>query len=503
MKKIGAAFLTSLLLIFSFPNFLEPGVNYHTSFLIWAAFAPLMGLWIRIKNSKGGFLYPFISAFVFYAGSLYWMCLVGPMGPSAYPACAAVCAYFAALIALSFYLSAILEKKTGISALFSLPAILTIFEFAREWFISGWPVLTPAQSQNNFTALMRLLRVTGAPGANYLIYSVNVLIAAAVSGEIKKVKKWENTLLLAMCAALVFISLLPAGNLSQGDKKLKIAVIQRNIDQNVNWTGEYRLKTMAASKELYEKAAALNPGLIIWPETAYPGILNLEPRGAVEIGSWNKTAFSLVGSDTEISEDKTASYYNGAYMVSPAGAITGYYAKHHLVPFGEYIPFQEEIPFIKKVVQRYGYEGFKSGRKIEPLEFNGIRAGTLICYDSFFPEIALADARKGAQFLAHLSYESWYGHTAASAQIFTNAALRSAESGLYMVRCVESGISGVVAPSGKIIYHTGLFTKEMFTYDIPVRDKPPLTFYSAHGDWFPYFLIVILSAAVFIKLKIK
>lgn len=503
LKKLGLSFLTSILLLFSFPNFLEPVVDYHTSFLIWVAFVPLFCLWSGIKGKKGSFLYPFISAFVFYAGSLYWMCLVGPMGPAAYPACAAVCAYFSLIIAGSFYLSALVRERTGISVLFTLPVMLTITEFVREWFISGWPILTPAQSQNNFTLLMRLLRTFGSPGANFVIYSINMLIAAFITGKIKKIRKWENILWISMLAAIILIPLLSGGKMGHETGKLKIAAIQRNIDQNVDWTRVYAADTMAASKEMYSKVSDIHPDLVVWPETGYPGILNRDPSGAAEIASWNRQAYSLVGSDTAVANGSGTDYYNGAYIVTPSGAVSGYYAKHHLVPFGEYIPFQDVLPFIRKVVQRYGYEGFKSGNLIEPLEFNGIKAGTLICYDSFFPEIARAHARKGAQLLAHLSYESWYGHTPASAQIFTNAALRSAECGLYMVRCVESGISGVVDDTGKIVFHTGIFTKELFSYDVPVSAAPVLTFYCAHGDIFPDILLALLIAAALIKRKIK
>jgi apolipoprotein N-acyltransferase len=501
--KTALASLTSVLLIFSFPNFLEPGVDYHTSILIWVAFVPLFYIWLGIKKTKGGFFLPFISAMIFYTGSLYWLCLVGPMGAAAYPACIAVCAYFSFIIAMSFYLSALLEEKTGISVIFSLPALLTVTEFAREWLISGWPILTPAQSQHNFTQLMLLLRFTGVPGANFIIYSVNMAFAAIIAGEIKKFAAWENKLWIFICAALVLITFIPRESYGQESKKITVAVLQRNIDQNVPWTTEYRRSVMEVSREMARRAAYYKPVLYVWPETAYPGILNIEPAGALETASWDPNAFNLIGSDTAVTSSAVSKtdYYNGAYMISRDGKITGYYAKHHLVPFGEYIPFQDVIPFVRKVVQRYGYEGFKPGKEVAPFEFSGMSVGPLICFDSFFPEIASAQARGGAQFLSHLSYESWYGESPASAQIFTNAALRSAECSLYLVRCVESGISGVVDDTGRIVLHTGLFTKELFSYDLNIANKPHITFYSAHGDWFAWFLLIAVLSAAALKWK--
>ena len=120
----------------------------------------------------------------------------------------------------------------------------------------------------------------------------------------------------------------------------------------------------------------------------------------------------------------------------------------------------------------------------------------MICFDSFFPEIARQFARNGAGFLAHLSYETWYGVSPASAQIFTNAALRAVENDMYLVRCVSSGISGVVDNRGRITRTTRLFSREAFPADIKVKAPGYLTFYAKHGDWFPWAILLTLIPPV-------
>jgi apolipoprotein N-acyltransferase len=148
------------------------------------------------------------------------------------------------------------------------------------------------------------------------------------------------------------------------------------------------------------------------------------------------------------------------------------------------------------VVRRYGYTGFTPGKKIEPLNYRGTKFGVIICYDSLFPEISREFAAKGARFLVHISYETWYGRTPATTQIFINTALRSIENGIPMIRCVSSGVSGFVKATGEIYLETGLFEKRAEAAEILVDTKGGKTIYTRFGDWFVYFLVLLTAALV-------
>src|SRR5208283_3756097 len=154
-------------------------------------------------------------------------------------------------------------------------------------------------------------------------------------------------------------------------------------------------------------------------------------------------------------------------------------------------------------VRRYGYESFSPGKKIAPLSMDGKYFGVLICYDSLFPEISRDFVKKGAEFLVHLSYETWYGKTPASAQIFTNTALRAVENNVWMARCVESGISGIVDNRGAITLSTKLFERTAVTGDIFIRRDKSSSFYTACGDWFIYVLLLVLALLVILRIVKK
>jgi apolipoprotein N-acyltransferase len=118
-----------------------------------------------------------------------------------------------------------------------------------------------------------------------------------------------------------------------------------------------------------------------------------------------------------------------------------------------------------------------------------------------FPEISRTCVKNGAQFLSHLSYENWYGNSCASAQIFTNIALRAIENNVWVVRCVESGISGIVNNKGEIIHPTKLFEEISFAATIYVEKDKELTFYTKYGNWFIWFLLVIIILNIIFRKK--
>lgn len=495
--------LSGLLLAFSFPNIIENTLLVHTSFFMWFAFVPIIYVVIKAEKVSDVFWFGLISTGIFYLVSLYWICSVGPMGLGAYPACFVFCLYLASFYAVSFVIVKFLNKKTGLDYILSIPVIITIAEYVRGWLFTGWPGLTPAQSQNQFILALQILSITGVHGLNFIIISVNCVIASFCAGWVFNYKKSENVIWSLVFVFLLVLMIASNMYINTGTKIVKVAILQPNIDQNVPWTPKYHKDTMDMMKELYGMTAKKNPDLVIWPETGYPGILNMEIKGKPELTDWIKGAYSLVGSDKAVIKNGKPEYYNAAFMIDPYGKITGEYSKHHLVPFGEYIPLQETIPFVKKVVQRYGYVGFNSGTIIDPFEFDGVRVGPIICFDSFFPEISREHAKKGAKILAHLSYETWYGVSPASAQVFTNVVLRAVENRVYVARCVASGISGIVNDKGVILASTKLFEKKAFVYELKISDDKRLSFYTMYGDWFIWLLFAAFCAAAVVNLRKK
>ncbi|MCX7698936.1 MAG: apolipoprotein N-acyltransferase [Candidatus Goldbacteria bacterium] len=494
IKNILLSIISGILLAFSFPNFIQQNVFIFTFFLIWVAFVPLFLILYEEDNYKRIFFYGFLSGSVFYLISLYWLCNVRPMGIFAYVAWIALSLYISLYIGISLLISFYLKRKLNIEYLFSVPLIFTILEYVREWLFTGFPLQTPAQSQVIFLPFIKIIKITGVAGANFLIYFVNIFLTTMILREKINLIKIESFALIIILMILVIFTLIVNIKSKYVYKNLKISILQPDISQDVaEWAWNYKEKALKIIKEMILKLEQEKPNIIVWPETGYPGVLNYEQWRAKEIAGWIKGVWHIIGSDkVEIGKNGEKKYYNSVFIIDENGNIKGEYSKYHLVPFGEYVPLQNIFPFIKKVVRRYGYIGFTPGNKIEPVIYKNIKIGTLICYDSLFPEISREFIRKGAVILVHLSYETWYGKTPASAQIFQNTIMRAVENEVPLIRCVASGISGFVNHDGKIISKTDLFKRDILTEDVIYNEKNNLTIYTKYGDWFVFFILFMM-----------
>ena len=123
----------------------------------------------------------------------------------------------------------------------------------------------------------------------------------------------------------------------------------------------------------------------------------------------------------------------------------------------------------------------------------------LICFEDLFPDISREFTKRGADFLVNITNDAWFKRTSSPYQHLQASVFRAVENRIFLVRSANTGISGFIAPSGKIIslvhdksdrniFISGYDTQEIFT-----RQKP-LSFYSRFGD------IFIILAFIFIIL---
>jgi apolipoprotein N-acyltransferase len=187
-------------------------------------------------------------------------------------------------------------------------------------------------------------------------------------------------------------------------------------------------------------------------------------------------------------------WYNGVFVVTPdLGEQTAYYAKRHLVPFGEYIPLRPVLGWLRKVVP-IG-DDFTPGRSAAPLlvpvRHESLAAGPLICFEDIFPALARADVRDGADFLVVATNSAWYGESGAAYQHAAHSVLRAVETRRPVLRCGNSGWTGWIDEFGVVRgVLTGaqgsIYTRGVKTLAVR-RDARWIgrqSFYVQHGDWF-------------------
>jgi apolipoprotein N-acyltransferase len=149
---------------------------------------------------------------------------------------------------------------------------------------------------------------------------------------------------------------------------------------------------------------------------------------------------------------------------------------------------------VKRLVVSAG--DFASGEKVAPIGPPDLSLGVLICYESIFPDIARAHARKGARILANLTNDAWFGMTSAPYQHFSMAVFRAVENRKPLIRAANTGISGFISDRGEILQEGDLFSEEVLSAALSVTDSPP-TLYTRYGDFFAIGFL-ILSLIIFV-----
>jgi apolipoprotein N-acyltransferase len=126
--------------------------------------------------------------------------------------------------------------------------------------------------------------------------------------------------------------------------------------------------------------------------------------------------------------------------------------------------------------------------------------GGFICYEAVFPHLVRRFTAGGAELLVNITNDAWYGRTSAPHQHLAMTAFRAVESGRYLVRAANTGITAVVDPRGRVVERTNLFEPTVLVRDVPLLSGT--TFYARHGDVFAWAALgatLALTASLFAK----
>jgi apolipoprotein N-acyltransferase len=355
----------------------------------------------------------------------------------------------------------VLRRSSGLASALALAGTWVLQEALRGNL--GTLSLTFGQlgyTQHGFLPLLQAASVAGVLGLSFLI----VLVNAAVAGVLRRPER-TGSAWAALGLALALLAVtggaggwrlrqpLPVG------QSLWVGVVQPNVQLHAPITPEdaevcrevYPLYTdllmSGLSLSVAEGEGFARPELVVWPETALPAALNLQPEfmsAAVMTAAMNRVSLLLGALEQE--EDRV--YYT-AWLLGPDGGLQGTYRKQDLVMFGEYVPFRDSLPLLKRYPIR-DFD-FSPGHGRPLLRLKDIPFGALICFEAIFPGPAREEVQKGARFLAVLNSDAWAGP---SPEVYVHswtAPLRAVETGRWVVRAASIGRSAIISPRGKIV----------------------------------------------------
>jgi apolipoprotein N-acyltransferase len=366
-----------------------------------------------------------------------------------------------------------------------------LLEELRGSLFTGFPWLTLASAFVPWTPVIQAAAVFGGYGLGGILAGTACLLTQGLH---------QKTclccgLLLALALPLggqLRLQSLPGPQVPPSPQALRLALVQGNIDQNQKWLPAYQRATLTHYLQLSGQAVADgHPDLVVWPETAMPFFFQDQAEHASHIRDFAKTHAVplLLGVPAHDGGGQgRRRVFNRALLLGSEGQNLGYYDKEHLVPFGEYLPPWLDYPALAFLFQGVG--DFAPGVSGHPLQIKGLALGTLICYESIFPEIAQARVRAGAGLLINISNDAWFGLTSAPEQHLQLSALRAVEQGRWLVRATNTGISAFVDPGGHIRMRSDLMRTETLV-DSAVPEHSPTPFHHVF-PWLTWLALAIL-----------
>lgn len=496
------AMVSGVLIALSFPN-------SGLSFLAWIALVPLL-IALEDTTPRTAFRLGMTCGLCAYAGILYWInVVITDYGHLPWAISILLYLILVAWLALFYGFTTLVARageQIGIKTAFSLPVIWVAADLLRSFLMTGTPWAMLGHSQYRTLPLIQIADICGVFGITLLIVLANVVLyraLRAISGAgIPYPVKSALVLLILFIATLFYGFNRLNGQAQTTSSPLRIAVVQGNIPQDVKWSPAFQDKTIAVYERLTRDAAKNGVELVVWPESAVPFFFQDQPQQADRIKQLArelKTSI-LIGSPAHELRNGQRVYLNSAYMISPAGEVTGRSDKIHLVPFGEYVPLGRFLPFISKLV--VGIGDFSPGERAVPLTVGQTQIGTMICAEAVFPEIGRAYVNSGARILANITNDAWFGRTSAPYQHLSIAAFRAVETRTPMVRAANTGVSAIIDQNGHINSMTGLFSEGFRNGEVTPGSGDSI--YLKIGDiaaWLCVLLTIGIAAMAWVKRK--
>lgn len=354
---------------------------------------------------------------------------------------------FLALIPATWF--ALRQKLSSQSlAVFSFAAYWFLQEWCRSWFLTGFPWLYAGDAHLS-TVLAGWAPITGAYGISFIL----ALTAAAIV-VVAQTRNWIY---------LIPLLLWPAGdalrnlNWTHNIGTMTVGVVQGNVEQNRKWLNEEIFPTIDRYQE--DTRSLFGNDLILWPETAitllYQRYQPYMELFAEELQAHNSTVITGIPFRWPRGTELEGEYHNS---IIAFGDGEGVYHKQRLVPFGEYIPLESAIrgliPFFDLPMS-----SFRAGDPEQDLLKVTVHSGEqndlaliapYICYEIAYPDLVLQTARH-ADLLVTISNDAWFGDSLGPKQHMALAQMRALETGRWVLRSTNTGISALVNHHGDIV----------------------------------------------------
>ncbi len=466
----------------------------------WVALAPFLTLVRSPARPWKVYLAAWLGAYGFFVAALEWMRYADERMVYTWVLLALYCSLY---YLLGLFLLRLLDRRTRLPLVVTVPVVWTALEFLRSFFLGGFAWYYLAHTQHDALPVIQIADVTGLWGVTVVVAAVNAVLCEWLC-RVAVVRRllglpddrppaspvplvWQTAGVLVLLGGVLGYGVWQLGRREFTDGP-RVALIQGNVPQEIRNKGSHpdeeiskpAGQIMYAQYDLLSTIAGLGqqqpvPDLTVWPETCYPDewtavdpavppdqVPDEQRRWMAEERAlasqapvrWHTNVllginFRRLGTDGKL-------HRRNSSLLIVNGEAVARYDKMHLVPFGEYVPFVEWLPFMD-VFNPYGFDySVQPGDGQTRFRLGQYTFGAVICYEDSDPFLARRLVLPGGDappvnFVINSSNDGWFKGSSEHEEHLAVARFRAVECRRPLLRAVNMGISAVVDADGRVL----------------------------------------------------
>ncbi len=455
------------------------------------------------KNKKLSFVYGWLFGFGYFITNLYWISISLTFDesfkfliPIALILIPAFLALFYGFVSFLFF---IFKPKKIIASFFLFSLIFGLVEYIRGSILTGFPWNLVAYSFSNHLEILNIMSVIGTYGFN--LFCISLFISPAL------IILRDNRTDIWICIFFLLITIIFYFYGSQFKKHFnetkinsidyKVRVISSNIKLDRFY---YNIDPIAVIEDLIEvsKPDSNEKIIFIWPEGILPGISQdelIDYKWLFE-KNFNENHLLVIGINSKSDEKGVIKYFNSLSVYDHSLNLLNSYNKINLVPFGEFLPLENILKKIGLKTLTNNYQSYSKGSERSIIKINksnySFKFLPLICYEIIYSGKIFKNS--DFDFIVNISEDGWFGKSIGTKQHFIHSIFRAIESGKYILRSSNNGISAIINPIG-VIEQKVSFNKTGYI-DFNQLKKIQPTVFSEYGNKI-FGLIILLYIFLF------
>ena len=411
-----------------------------------------------VINKKTYFFYGWLFGFGYFLTNLYWISIsltfdsnfkfLIPFTIILIPT------FLASFYGLVTFFLFFFKYKNTLSIFFLFSLLFGFVEFLRGIILTGFPWNLIAFSFLNQIEILQIMSVIGTYAFN--MFCISLFISPVIFIQKKNLRDIFVLIFFLVSPIMLYINGSLKVNNFQNSNLVENDYIIRAVSSNIKlerFYGETETESVLIELINISNPSTNDKILFLWPEGIIPNISRSELIEFKYLFDQNFNENHLIGlgiNNQEI-QNGEKKFFNSFSIYDNKLNLIYSYDKVKLVPFGEFLPFEKVLGSLGLKSLTNNYHSYSSGVNRDIININknkfSLKIIPLICYEIIYSGEISKDNK--FDYIINISEDGWFGNSIGPYQHYAHSIFRAIESGKYIIRSANNGITAIINPIGK------------------------------------------------------